>query len=69
MGRFEKISALAKEKNVPIRTIIVKHLEPLKIRTDVCNRFNKGEEDDLEPDDLYQLCDTPPSQKKLINYF
>jgi len=69
MGRYEKITLLAKEKNIPIKKILVKHIEPLETRTEVCNKFNKGEEDELEPDDLYQLCDTPPSQKKLLRYF
>jgi len=69
MGKFEKIAILATEKNISIKNILVTHLSSPEVRTQVCNKFNKGEDDELEPDDLYQLCDTPPSQKKLIRYF
>ena len=69
MGRFEKVCVLAKEKGVPVREILVKHLEPLQVRVKVVEKFNKAEDEEMEPDDLYQLCDTPPSQKKLLRFF
>lgn len=65
MGRFEKVCALAEEKNVPVREILFKHLEPLHVRVKIAERMGE----DMEPDDLYQLCDTPPSQKKLLRFF
>jgi len=61
--------SLAKEKNISIKKILVTHLAPLEIRTQVCEKFNRGEDEDLDPDDLYQLCDTPPSQKRIVKYF
>lgn len=70
MGRYEKVCELAKELGVPVRTILVKHLDKPSERLKIVTRMNQQEEDeDMEPDDLYQLCDTPPSQKRLLSFF
>jgi hypothetical protein len=70
MGRYEKVCELAKEMGVPVRTILVKHLENHSERLKIATRINQIDEDeDMKPDDLYQLCDTPPSQKRLIRFF
>jgi len=69
MGRYEKVCELAKELDVPVRTVLMKHLEKPSERLKIVTRLNQKEEDDMEHDDLYQLCDTPPSQKKLLKFF
>jgi len=69
MGRYEKVCELAKEKGVPVRTILVKHIENPSERLRIVTRINQVDKDDMEPDDLYQLCDTPPSQKRLLRFF
>ena len=70
MGRYEKVCELAKELGVPVRTILVKHLEKPSERLKIVTCINQKEDDEeMEPDDLYQLCDTPPSQKRLLNFF
>ena len=69
MGRYTKIYQLAEEKNVQVREILVKHIIPLDIRIDIANRINAADDDDLDPEDLFQLCDTPTSQKKLLSFF
>jgi len=69
MTRYDKIVLLAKEKNIPTKKVLLMYLTPLHIRTQVCDKFNRSEDDNLKPDDLYQLCDTPPSQARLVQYF
>ena len=69
MGRYEKVCELAKEKGIPVRTILVKHIENPSERLRIVTRINQMDENDMEPDDLYQLCDTPPSQKRLLRFF
>ena len=70
MKRYKKVCELAKEMGVPVRTILVKHIEKPSERLKIVTRINqKKEDEDMEPDDLYQLCDTPPSQKRLLRFF
>tara|TARA_B110000977_G_C11089630_1_gene496193 strand:+ start:7166 stop:7375 length:210 start_codon:yes stop_codon:yes gene_type:complete len=69
MGRYTKICQLAEEKNVPVREILVRHIIPLDIRIDIAIRINAADDDDLDSEDLFQLCDTPTSQKKLLSFF
>lgn len=69
MGRFEKVCALANEKGISVQEILINHLKPIDIRTKIAEKMNAVYDDELEPDDLYQLCETPTSQKKLLSYF
>ena len=70
MGRYEKICSLALEKNISVRDILVNHmLKDQNIRQNIIDKMNKEDDEEYEPDDVYQLCETPRSQRKLVSYF
>ena len=69
MGRYEKICALAREKGITVREIFVDHLLPLEKRVEIAEKMSLEDDDEYEPDAVYQLCDTPRSQQKLLTYF
>ena len=70
MGRYEKICGLAREKNTSVRDLLVNHvLKDLEIRQKIVDKMNTEDDEEYEPNDVYQLCDTPRSQQKLISYF
>lgn len=70
MGRYEKICSLAQEKNISVRDLLVNHvLKDLETRQQIVDKMNVEDDEEYEPDAVYQLCDTPRSQQKLISYF
>jgi hypothetical protein len=69
MGKFEKICRLAQEKNISVREIFVKHLLTYDVRVTICEKMNKEDDEEYEPDDVYQMCDTPRSQQRLLKFF
>lgn len=70
MGRYEKMCKLAQEKNISVRELLVKYvLKDLETRKRIVNKMNIIDNEEYQPEDVYQLCDTPRSQRQLINYF
>lgn len=70
MGRYEKICKLATTKGVTVHHILVNNLlKDFETRQRITEKMNKEDDEEYEPNDVYQLCDTPRSQKKLISYF
>jgi hypothetical protein len=70
MGRYEKILNLAQEKKMSIRDLLVNHvLKDIETRQKIVDKMNIEDDEEYESNDVYQLCDTPRSQQKLISYF
>lgn len=70
MGRYEKILNLAREKKKSVRDLLVNHvLKDIETRQKIVDKMNTEDDEGYEPNDVYQLCDTPRSQQKLISYF
>lgn len=66
--RLTKIRELARDKDVSVRDIFVKHILTPARRAEIGNKMMIDDEDDEFPD-LDQMCDTPTSQERILSYF
>jgi len=69
MGRYNKVCKLAQDKGITVRDLFVKVLLTPQKKQEIVEKMNKLEDEEYEPDDLYQMCDTPRSQKDLLRFF
>jgi hypothetical protein len=63
MPRLNQIYKIAEQHKLPVSAVFKEYiLTPEK-------RLEIGKVLDMEPYELDQMCDTPPSQKKLLSFF
>lgn len=64
--RLTEIYKLAEEYKLPVSSVFKKYILTPQKRLDIVTKL---QDPDLEPEDLDQLCETPPSQEKLLSFF
>jgi hypothetical protein len=66
MSRLNQIYKLAEQHKLPVSTVFKDYILTPRKRYEI---IAKMEDPDMEPEDLDQMCETPPSQKKLLSFF
>jgi hypothetical protein len=71
MSRIKQIYKLTEQHKVPVSTVFKEYIITPQKRYEIIAKMTTSEDwdSDIEPEDLDQMCETPPSQNKLLSFF
>lgn len=65
MTRLKQIYDLSREYNIPVSKVFKEYILTPQKRCEIVAKLSE----DMEPEDLDQMCETPPSQQKILSFF